>query len=389
VQSADYGGSLVTITVGDERDRVPFLMRAPVVAPELSIVVPTFNERENIEPLLARLDAALCGVEWEVIYVDDDSPDGTANEVRRLAQANPRIRCLQRIGRRGLSTAVIEGMLASSAPYLAVIDADLQHDETALPRMLEAIKQQDLDIVVGSRHVTGGGVGDWDRRRVRISGVGARLAQLVVAAELTDPMSGFFVISRPAFERAVRRLSGQGFKILVDLFASTSAPYRFVEIPYVFRQRLRGESKLDSLVAWEYLMLLVDKRLGGLVPVRFLSFSIIGVSGVAVHFMTLYCALQLFSFPIAQACATVAAMTSNFILNNILTYRDRRLTGFRFFTGLLSFYGVCSLGAIANVGIASVAFGHHYTWWFSGLVGAVVGSVWNYAVSSVFTWRRK
>ncbi len=356
---------------------------------ELTIVVPTFNERDNVELLIARLDAALRGIEWEVLYVDDDSPDGTAAKVRELAQTDPRIRCLQRIGRRGLSTAVIEGMLASSAPYLAVIDADLQHDESLLPQMLAAIKAEDLDVIIGSRHVAGGGVGDWDRRRVTISGFAARLARLIIAAELTDPMSGFFMVSRPAFERAVRRLSGQGFKILLDLFASTPVAYRFKEIPYVFSQRQHGESKLDSLAIWEYLMLLLDKLFGRYVPVRFVSFAAIGGSGVVVHFLTLYFALKAVEFPIAQALATVVAMTSNFVLNNMLTYRDRRLVGRRFLTGLGSFYTVCSLGAVANVGIASAAFAHHYTWWLSGLAGAAVGVVWNYAVSSVFTWHRK
>jgi len=356
---------------------------------ELTVVVPTFNERDNVELLIARLDAALGGIEWEVVYVDDDSPDGTADKVRELAQKDPRIRCLQRIGRRGLATAVIEGMLASSAPYLAVIDADLQHDVKLLPHMLAAVKAEDLDVVVGSRHTVGGGLGEWDRRRVTISNFATRLARLVVAADLTDPMSGFFMLSRPAFERAVRRLSGQGFKILLDLFASTPVPYRFKEIPYVFGQRERGVSKLDSFVAWEYLMLLADKLVGRYVPVRFLSFAAIGGLGVFVHFATLYSALQLAPFPAAQALATFVAMTSNFALNNVLTYRDRRLTGRRFLTGLLSFYAVCSLGAVANVGIASAAFADHYTWWASGLAGAAVGVVWNYAVSSVFTWQRK
>jgi dolichol-phosphate mannosyltransferase len=356
---------------------------------ELTIVVPTFNERDNVEPLVARLDAALRGIEWEVVYVDDDSPDGTAAKVRELAQTNPRIRCLQRIGRRGLSAAVVEGMLASSAPYLAVIDGDLQHDERLLPQMLAAIKAEDLDVVVGSRHIAGGGFGDWDRHRTTISGLATRLARLIVVAELTDPMSGFFMLSRPAFERTVRRLSGQGFKILLDLFASTPVAYRFKEIPYVFGRRQHGESKLDSLVAWEYLMMLLDKLVGRYVPVHFVSFAAIGSSGVVVHFLTLYFALKSVNFPTAQALATVVAMTSNFALNNMLTYRDRRLVGRRFVTGLISFYLVCSLGAVANVGIAAAAFAHHYTWWVSGLAGAAVGVVWNYAVSSVFTWHRK
>jgi dolichol-phosphate mannosyltransferase len=381
--------SLHDAAIGSVAEAAPLDLRSPRRRVELTVVVPTFNERDNVEALLARLDAALCGIEWEVVYVDDDSPDGTADKVRALAQGDPRIRCLQRIGRRGLSTAVIEGLLASSAPYLAVIDGDLQHDEQLLPRMLAAIKAEDLDVVVGSRHTAGGGVGDWDRRRVAVSNVAARLARLIIAADLADPMSGFFMLSRPAFERAVRRLSGQGFKILLDLFASTPIPYRFKEIPYVFGQRQHGESKLDSFVVWEYLMLLLDKLVGRYVPARFISFAAIGGSGVFVHFTTLYLGLKLLAFPAAQALATFVAMTSNFALNNILTYRDRRLTGRRFVTGLVSFYAVCSLGAVANVGIASAAFAHHYTWWLSGLAGAAVGVVWNYAVSSVFTWQRK
>jgi dolichol-phosphate mannosyltransferase len=363
---------------------------APAAGVELTVVVPTYNERDNVAPLLARLEAALAGIAWEVIYVDDDSPDGTAAQVRRLARSDPRVRCLQRIGRRGLSSAVVEGMLASSAPYLAVIDADLQHDERLLPHMLAALKAEDLDIVVGSRHAAGGGTGAWERRRVAISAVATRLARLVVSADLSDPMSGFFMLSRPAFERSVRHLSGQGgFKILLDLFASTPVPFRFKELPYVFAERQHGESKLDSFIVWEYLMMLAEKLTGGYVPARFLSFAIVGGSGVAVHFATLFAALHFVAFPIAQAIAATVAMTSNFVLNNQLTYRDRRLKGRQFLSGLISFYAVCGLGAVANVGVASAVFAHHYTWWVSGLAGTAVGVVWNYAVSSVLTWRRR
>jgi dolichol-phosphate mannosyltransferase len=360
-----------------------------VAVAELSVVVPSFNERDNIDPLVERLSRVLDGVAWEVIYVDDDSPDGTAAAVKALARRDRRVRCLHRIGRRGLSSAVIEGIQASSAPYVAVIDADLQHDEALLPLMLAAIKAEGLDIVVGSRYVAGGGVGEWDRSRVAISGLATRLSRLVVSAPLTDPMSGFFLMTRDAFDRAVRRLSGQGFKILLDLFASTPTPYRFKELPYVFRSRLHGESKLDTLVAWEYFMLLLDKLIGHVVPTRFVLFAAVGISGVAVHLVTLRLMLMAAAFPVAQATATLVAMTSNFALNNLLTYRDKRLRGARFFTGLLSFYAVCAMGAVANVGIASVAFERHYSWWFAGLAGAMIGVVWNYAVSSVFTWRSR
>ena len=360
-----------------------------MAAAELTVVVPSFNEIDNVEPLIERLHAALDGIEWEVVYVDDDSPDGTAVKVRELAQTDRRVRCIQRIGRRGLSTAVIEGMLASSAPYLAVIDADLQHDEKLLPRMLATLKSDGLDIVVGSRYVAGGAIGDWDKGRAVMSSIATRLARLVVSAEIADPMSGFFMLRRLAFERTARRLSGNGFKILLDLFASAPTPYRFRELPYVFGERIHGKSKLDSLVIWEYLMLLLDKRVGRWVPVRFVLFAAIGGSGVIVHLAALRLALIYLTFPLAQAVGTVCAMTTNFLFNNMLTYRDQRLQGLKLINGLLSFYAVCSIGAVANVGIASAVFGVHYSWWISGLAGSAVGVVWNYAASSVFTWRRR
>lgn len=363
--------------------------RSKAIVVELTVVVPSYNEVDNVELLIKRLAAALRGIEWEVIYVDDDSPDGTAEKVRELAETNPRVRCIQRIGRRGLSTAVVEGMLASSAAYLAVIDADLQHDENLLPQMLVALKADDFDVVIGSRYVAGGTIGKWDKDRAAMSSAATRLARLVVSAELADPMSGFFMLRRPAFECAVRHLSGQGFKILLDLFTSTTNPYKFKELPYVFGERIHGKSKLDSLVIWEYLMLLLDKLIGRWLPVRFVLFAAVGGSGVVIHLTTLRVALFFLSFPIAQSVGTVFAMTSNFLLNNLLTYRDKRLNGVKkLIIGLLSFYTICSMGAAANVGVASAVFAQHYSWWLAGLAGSAVGVVWNYAVSSIFTWKK-
>ncbi|HTQ34984.1 MAG TPA: glycosyltransferase family 2 protein [Stellaceae bacterium] len=358
----------------------------PAAAPvELAVIIPTLNERDNVPLIVERLNRVLAGTAWEVIFVDDDSSDGTADAVRTLARRQGNVRCVQRIGRRGLSSACIEGMLASAAPYLAVMDGDLQHDETLLPRMLEKLKAEHLDIVVASRHVGDGGVGDWQQTRVRISEFATRLSRLVVKAELTDPMSGFFIIERTAFTGAMRRLSGQGFKILLDLFASTPRPFAFAELPLQFRQRLHGESKLDTLVAWEYLMLLLQKLIGPAVPVRFLLFCLIGGLGVGVHLTTLWLMLHLAPFAESQGVATVVAMTGNFLLNNLFTYRDRRLRGWRILSGLGSFYAVCGLGAAANVGVASSIAGDH-AWWLAGLSGAAVSVVWNYAMSSVFTW---
>ena len=356
----------------------------PVPA-ELAVIIPTLNERANVPLIVERLNRVLAGIAWEVVFVDDDSADGTADAVRVLAREQSNIRCVQRIGRRGLSSACIEGMLATSAPYLAVMDGDLQHDEALLPRMFDKIKAERLDVVVASRYVAEGSLGGFEASRVAISGFATKLSRLVVKAELSDPMSGFFMIERSAFDGAVRRLSGQGFKILLDLFASTPRPFAFAELPLHFRERLHGESKLDTLVAWEYLMLLLQKLLGPAVPVRFLLFSLIGGFGVGVHLTTLWTTLHVASFPIAQATATMVAMTFNFLLNNLFTYRDRRLRGWRVLSGLLSFYAVCGLGAVANVGIAASIAGNH-SWWLAGLAGAAVSAVWNYAMSSVFTW---
>ncbi|HEX5453376.1 MAG TPA: glycosyltransferase family 2 protein [Stellaceae bacterium] len=356
-------------------------------APDLVVVIPVLNEAENVPLVVARLNRALAGIAWEAIFVDDDSADGTADLVRAMARRQPNIRVVQRLGRRGLASAAIEGILASAAPYAAVMDGDLQHDEALLPVMLARIRAERLDLVVASRHIGDGGVGDWQRSRVAISGLAARLGRLVVKAELSDPMSGFFMIRREAFAEAMRALSGQGFKIMLDLFASAPRPLAFAEVPLRFRQRLHGESKLDAMVAWEYLMLLLQKLVGPAVPIRFLLFATIGALGIGTHLLTLWFATHVLraAFPVAQAAATIVAMTGNFLLNNLFTYRDRRLQGRRLVTGLLSFYAVCGIGAAANVGVASMLFSRH-AWWLAGLAGAAVSAVWNYAMSSIFTW---
>jgi dolichol-phosphate mannosyltransferase len=351
-------------------------------------VIPTFNERDNVLPLVDQLNETLAGLRWEAIFVDDDSPDGTADVVHALACRQANIRCLQRLGRRGLSSACIEGILATAAPYIAVMDGDLQHDPALLLEMLAKLKRERLDIVVASRYMDNGSVGAWDRSRVVISDIAGRLSRTVIKADLSDPMSGFFMVERSAFTGAMRSLSGQGFKILLDIFASSARPLAFAEVPLSFRRRVPGESKLDTMVAWEYLMLLLEKLVGPAVPVRFLLFSLIGGTGVGIHLATLWTVAFVFSAPfeLGQAVATIVAMTSNFVLNNLFTYRDRRLRGRQLWTGLVSFYAVCGAGAAANVGVASYVFGGDQSWWLAGLAGAAVSAVWNYAMSSIFTW---
>jgi dolichol-phosphate mannosyltransferase len=359
---------------------------------ELAVIIPTLNERGNVAPLIERLDHVLAGIAWEAIFVDDDSTDGTREAIRSLARHDPRVRALHRIARRGLASACIEGALASSAPFIAVLDADMQHDERLLPEMLGMLKSEPLDIVIGSRYVAGGGMGPLSPGRVRISGLATKLGRRVLRADIADPMSGFFMIRREAFDRAVRGLSGIGFKILMDLFASAPEPLRFKELAYEFRPRVYGDSKLDTLVVWEYVMLVGDKLVGHVIPVRFLSFALVGGSGMVVNFAVLWLLNRMLGidFAISLAASTILAMVSNFVLNNLLTYRDLRLKGWAFLRGFLSFFVVCAAGAVANVGAGKLLYDEGFAWWIAGgIVGPLVSAVWNYAVSGVFTWRRK
>lgn len=365
-------------------------MICPNTPLELSIVVPTFNERANVDALLKALNDSLSGLHWEIVFVDDDSPDDTAAHVRSIALRDPHVRCLQRIGRRGLSRAVIEGILATSAPYIVVMDADLQHDETIIPLMLTEAQTRSLDVVIGSRYCAGGSPGKWDNSRLRMSRFATQLAHMIVSSQVSDPMSGFFLITRAAFEARVRKLSGEGYKILLDLLTAAKKAPRLAEIPYTFKTRVAGESKLDSTVLIEYLLLIIDKLTHHAIPPRLVLFSLVGGSGVLVHFATLWFTYHHLSldFGIGQATASLVAMTTNYLLNNALTYFDKRRHGWKLLTGLLSFYLVCGIGAVANVGIANYVFKQNQQWILAGIAGILVGTVWNYAVSSAITWGR-
>jgi dolichol-phosphate mannosyltransferase len=359
--------------------------------PQLSVIVPTFNERDNVTVLYRRLAATLANVPWEVVFVDDNSPDGTWDVVRGLARQDSRVRCIRRIGRRGLSGACIEGILASSAPFAAVIDADLQHDETQLPRMVRLLQSGEAELVVGSRYIEGGSADSFNKQRAGASALATEVAKRVLGVKIADPMSGFFMIRRDRFEQLAPQLSTQGFKILLDIVATAHGKLRTIEVPYSFGSRQHGESKLDSMVALDFLGLVLAKLTHDVVSLRFLLFAMVGSIGVFVHFAALYTALRGFHAPfaVAQGCGAVLAMTSNFILNNFLTYRDQRLKGFAILRGLILFYIVCGVGLAANVGVAFSVYAQEPIWWLAGAAGALMGVVWNYAMSGLFVWRRR
>ncbi len=359
--------------------------------PRLAVVIPCYNEAANVAPMVERLDAALAGIAWEAIFVDDDSPDGTAARAKAIAARDPRIRCIRRIGRRGLASACVEGILSTAAPYVAVIDGDLQHDETILPRLLAAVESDAADIAIGSRNVEGGAMGQGlSPVRRMVSDGGAALANAALPVKVADPMSGFFAMPRAVFDELAPRLTATGFKILLDVLLSAGRPLRVAEIPYTFRAREAGESKLDAAVLVEFGGLLADKALGGVVPLRFMAFALVGAIGVLVHLLVLGLlhGIGPFGFAAAQWIATFVAMTANFLLNNRITYRDRRLRGAALPRGLLLFYVVCGLGAAANVGIAGLLVRDDVlNWGLAGAAGALLTVVWNYAVSSTLVWR--
>jgi len=363
---------------------------ATSVSVELAVIVPVFNEVENVQTLVERLSGALGDLAYEVIFVDDNSPDGTADKVRALARGHPNVRCIQRFGRRGLSSAVIEGFLATTAPILAVIDGDLQHDETRLPEMLGIVQRNDADMVVGSRYMAGGGVGDWSQTRLRMSRAATLLSKHLAGADLSDPMSGFFVLRADAFRARVSDLTAIGYKILLDILSARGPKLKVREIAYHFRTRQAGQSKLDNKVLLEFVELLIARTAGRWLPTKFVMFAMVGAFGVVVHMSILSTLFGggMVSFPVAQTVATLVAMTVNFFVNNFFTYFDRQLHGWALLPGWLSFCAASAVGALANVGLAVFLFEKaQLPWVLAAVAGIIIGATWNYVITALYTWK--
>lgn len=357
---------------------------------ELAVIVPTFKERENVRPLLDRLEAVLPNVVYEVIFVDDDSPDGTAETVREIGITNRHVRVLQRIHRQGLASACLEGMHCTCAPFLAVMDGDLQHDESILPEMLRRVRTGQYDLVIGSRNIEGGSMGEFAQERVALSNLGLRISKLISRHDLSDPMSGFFMLTRSFLEEVTRSTTGVGFKILLDLVASSKRPVRFTEIPYRFRTRKYGKSKLNLNVGFEYLYLVADKLIGRWLPTRFVLYCLAGVGGLGIYLGVLWLLYRRLesSFETALLTAISLALVANYCINNVFTYRERQRHGWALLWGFLIYVVVCSVGNLSNYALAKLLVERNVWWPVAGLSGLAVGSVWNFAASSVFAWRK-
>ncbi len=357
---------------------------------QLSVIIPTFNEQGNPGKLYHLVKEALASYSWEMIFVDDVSTDNTLNEISTLCSEYENVRLIRRYGRRGLSSACIEGMMASTSEYVAVMDADLQHDERLLPDMLSTLQNdKSIDMVVGSRYCEGASLGTLVKHRALLSQYATKFSQLFLKTKMTDPMSGFFMIRMSALDKVVQRLSGIGYKILLDIVMTAKGSIALVEIPYDMRSRECGDSKLDLKVTYDYFLLIADKTLGQFIPIRLLMFFMVGAVGVALHlfFVWILHVVSAVDFVIATVISTYLAMTSNFILNNKFTYKDKELSGSGLAAGYISFVLACSFGAFVNVAVAKYVYSSTEIWWLSGLLGAVIGSVWNYTMSSILTWK--
>jgi len=357
---------------------------------ELTVIVPTFNERANVATLMERLHATLEGVAWRVIFVDDNSPDGTAEAVKAIAGADPRVQCLRRIGRRGLAGAVVEGMLASASPYVAVIDGDLQHDETLLPAMLKVLRGDEAQLVIASRYTAAADAEVEGLAPVRQLGsqFANWLGRLVLRQHVSDPVSGFFMIRRELVDPVAAKLAGEGFKILFDLIASQPGPLKIVELPYTFRERVAGASKLDQRVVVDYLGLLISKFSGGVIPTRALLFGLVGASGVVIS-LAAFTGLRRLGVAdeLAQLLASLIAMASNYLINNEITYRDRRRRGWGLLLGYVKFCALCSIGLLANLAVFAmvIKWAPQYPL-LASVAGTGFGALWNYMTTSVAVW---
>tara|TARA_Y100000991_G_scaffold144045_1_gene108785 strand:- start:332 stop:1441 length:1110 start_codon:yes stop_codon:yes gene_type:complete len=358
----------------------------------ISIVIPTFNEQNNVSKIINQLLNLDIDYELEIIVVDDNSYDGTAKLVREYGRLDKRVRLINRLGRSGLSSAIKEGCLCASGDIIAVMDADGQHDPSYIVLALETIELKKVDIVLGSRFAKGAIIKGLSIERKSSSSIANNLARLSLYGSydyLTDYMSGFFVFKRNVCIELIEKIDVHGFKFFYELLAISKGKLKILEIPLIFNERMYGDSKLDLPVVWDFLISLLHTFCGRIVPRRAVSFALVGSTGVFIQLSTIYFLLALtnFDFETVLPVGVIIAASSNFIINNILTFRSNKLLGKNFYTGLLKFLLVSSLPIIANVGVTNLFYSKFSTnTFFSQLVGIFVVFIWNYAASSKVVW---
>ncbi|HEX79403.1 MAG TPA: glycosyltransferase family 2 protein [Dehalococcoidia bacterium] len=367
----------------------------------VSLIVPTYNEHDNIAPLVERIHCALSPRDYEILFIDDDSTDGTADAASSLLEKYP-VRVIVRKDKKGLASAVVDGLNHINGDVIAVMDADLQHPPEVLPGLLKAITEEDADVAIGSRYVPGGGCQGWSLTRKIISRGAIFIAHLLLPAtrKVKDPMSGFFAFRRNVVKDA--RLNPSGFKILLEILMMGRFN-RVAEVPFIFVTRERGESKLNARQQLDYLKHIYSlmRRTGELT--RFIKFCLVGGSGVIVNY-GLYWILTRFagftpiddmaaggitSGNLAMAISIETSIITNFLLNNYFTFADRKVRkAGAFFRALLNFNLICIIGGLIQIGVANlfaVVFGVNDL--IAVLAGIAVATLWNYFLNNWLTWK--
>ena len=382
-----------------------------MTTPTISVISPTYNEAENVEPLVRALTAALDGIDHEIIIVDDDSPDRTWERAESLTGEFPTVRVIRRFGDPGLSQAVLAGMAAATGDVLAVIDADGQHDERVLPQMLGLITTDKADVVVGTRAAEGGSYGDWSAGRRFVSWVATLIAKILLRVPVSDPMSGFFAISRRTYIELGPSINPQGFKILLEFVGRRRPGLRVAEVGFTFRNRTHGETKMSPSVIRSYLLAVVELRAGRQVKGEFVLYALVGISGVVVNLVVFSIAeaIGLPNFrsgisgwidPIEWSVllGIQAAIVWNFILNNTFTFWERRFVGRQLPVGFLLFEAVSLLGLVINLGVFQFLqstgwgfdlLGREPSRYLHHIAGLLVALVTNYFLNVNYTWRRR
>ncbi|MCB0952412.1 MAG: glycosyltransferase family 2 protein [Microthrixaceae bacterium] len=385
-------------------------MNASAPAPIVSVITPTFNEVENLPVLVPRIHAALGDTPHEIVIADDNSPDRTWAVAEEIAAGDDSVVVLRRFHDHGLSAAVLDGMSAARAPYLAVIDADLQHDPSVLGEMLARLRAGDADVVVGSREADGGGYGEWSARRRFVSWVAAGIARLFLRVPTGDPMSGYFMLTRGAYESTAAEINPLGFKILLE-FIGRNRALRVQDVGYTFANRVHGETKLKPSVIRSYLLAVAELRLGRQINPVFFLYVLVGILGVAVNsvLFTLFEALgfpridtglnealdPIYSSFVASVVLTTLLL---FVINNEFTFWEQRYRGWRTIGALLLYGVMTGVGTLVHVAVFSWLQETGFLFNLIGddaarvvhnLVGAMVALVVNWYLNTTFVWRRR
>ncbi len=372
-----------------------------MIVPRLSIIIPTYNESANVPILIERIGAVMKGTDYEIIVVDDNSPDRTYEVVQNIGKKNPRVRGIRRLHERGLSSAVVTGMAASEAEFFAVMDADLQHDERILPNLLEAVASGSCDLAVGSRATEDGSFGDWSRARRFMSYSATMAAKILLRVSVSDPMSGYFLLSRDVFERAEHLINPLGFKILLE-FLGRLPDLKVREVGYTFRNRIHGETKLSGSVIRNYLVALLDLRFGSIVSPIFLIYCAVGASGIIVYLLTAeltsFIGLAPFRTGLAEPFHDVrssavigflASVANNYVWNNYITFYDKRHKGSAIATGAAVFLAVSLVGLLVTLAVTHLLLTLQLSWISPALArstGIAVAVITNYYLNASITW---